>query len=151
MVRSYYRRGRADQRGNTLVLFPAAILIVLGLGALAVDSAVLFLAQRSLADVAATVANDSVAAVSTDAFYDPSGSSIELDEDRAELRARQVVEGAASDRSLEGVTCEVVVSGLRADVACQAIVRPLLAPFWPGLGAIQRITARDSAIAVMSR
>ena len=147
--RTPLRRFGRDQRGNTLVLFPAAILIVLGLGALAVDSAVLFLGQRRLADVAASVASDAVAAISTSAYYDPSGSSIELDPVRASRRAQQVVATISSDRSLEDVSCDVTVRGLRAEVVCEATVRPLLAPMWPGLGATQRITAHDSAQGVV--
>ena len=142
-------RLRHEQAGNTLVLFPAAILIVLGLGALAVDSAVLFLGQRRLADLAASVANDAVAAVSTEAFYDPQDGRIELDAARAERRADQLVAGWSSDRSLGSVRCDVTVAGLRADVACSATVRPLLAPMWPGFEAAQPISARDAAVAVM--
>ena len=132
------------------MLFPAAILIVLGLGALAVDSAVLFLGQRRLADLAASVANDAVAAVSTEAFYAPGGSSIELDRGRAERRAEQLVAAQPQDRSLESVSCDVAVAGLRAEVSCEATVRPLLAPMWPGLAPTQRVRARDAAVAVIA-
>ena len=146
---SFLRRIRREERANTLVLFPAALLIVLGLGALAVDSAVLFLGQRRLADLAASVANDAVAGLSAEAFYDPSGSSIELDQARAGRRAQQLVAAQSEDRSIEAVACHVKVDGLRADVECEAVVRPLLAPMWPGLAPTQRITARDAAIGVI--
>ena len=49
---------------------PAAVLIFLVLGALAVDAAAVFLAQRQLANAAVAAANDAVAAaVDADAFY----------------------------------------------------------------------------------
>lgn len=56
--------------GNSLVLMPVAVLVVLGLGTLAVDTAVLFRAEGELHDLAAGLANDVVAAaVDVDAFY----------------------------------------------------------------------------------
>ncbi len=48
--------------GSTLVLVPAATLIVVVLGALAIDLSQLFLAKRVLLDAAASVANDAVGA-----------------------------------------------------------------------------------------
>ncbi len=53
-----------------LVLMPAAVLVFLVLGALAVDAAAVFLAQRQLANAAVAAANDAVAvAVDVDDFY----------------------------------------------------------------------------------
>lgn len=45
-------------RGSVLLLFPAAFLIVLVLGAIAVDAGVVFMRQRELAAAAAAAAND---------------------------------------------------------------------------------------------
>jgi len=42
------------------VLFPVGVLILFGLGAVAIDSATVFLAQRRLADLSAAIANDAV-------------------------------------------------------------------------------------------
>ncbi len=59
-----------DERGSVLALMPAAVLIFLVLGALAVDAAAVFLAQRQLANAAVAAANDAVAAaVDVDSFY----------------------------------------------------------------------------------
>lgn len=46
------------ERGSVLLLFPAAFLIVLVLGAIAVDAGVVFLGQRELAAAAGAAAND---------------------------------------------------------------------------------------------
>ena len=46
------------QRGSTLLLFPAALLIVVALAAVTVDSAIAFMAQRELANATAAAAND---------------------------------------------------------------------------------------------
>jgi hypothetical protein len=55
------RRARPDDRGSVLLLFPAAFLIVLVLGAIAIDAAAAFLRQRELATAAAAAANDGIA------------------------------------------------------------------------------------------
>ena len=58
------------QSGSVLMLFPAAVLVVLILGAIAVDASVAFLAKRELNDASAALANDlAIEALSNDAFY----------------------------------------------------------------------------------
>ena len=65
------------QRGSVLLLFPAAVLIVLVLAAITVDSSIAFLAQRELANATAAAANDAAGlAVDSQAFYQ--GDRIEL-------------------------------------------------------------------------
>ena len=49
---------RARDRGSVLMLMPAAVLIVILLGSIAVDFAVVFLGQRDLGTAAAAAAND---------------------------------------------------------------------------------------------
>ena len=48
------------ERGSVLLLFPAAFMIVLVLGALSIDAAVVYLRQRDLASAAGAAANDAV-------------------------------------------------------------------------------------------
>lgn len=61
---------RNPERGSTLLLFPAAVLIMVALAAMAVDSSIAFLAQRELANATAAAANDAAAeAVSDSSFY----------------------------------------------------------------------------------
>ncbi len=68
----------ASEKGGVLLLFPAAVLIVVALAAVAVDSSIAFLAERELANATAAAANDAAAqAVSDRAFYE--GGRIELD------------------------------------------------------------------------
>ena len=47
-----------NERGSVLLLFPAAVLIVIVLSAITVDSSIAFLAQRELANATAAAAND---------------------------------------------------------------------------------------------
>lgn len=141
-----------EQPGNTLVLFPAAVLIVFGLGAVALDTATVFLGQRRLVDVAAAVANDAVAAVDVDAFFAQDGevAAVPLDRERAGARRDQIVARQSLDRSLSQLTCtiEALATGppARAEVTCTATVRPILAPLWPGAPHERTIRAREVAI-----
>jgi Flp pilus assembly protein TadG len=86
---------RRPERGSTLLLFPAAVLIMVALAAMTVDSAIAFLAQRELVNATAAAANDAATeALSDGAFYqsnriDLSGSAVE---DVAVARVRQLVD-----------------------------------------------------------
>lgn len=77
------------ERGSVLLLFPAALLIMVALAAMAVDSAVAFLAQRELVNATAAAANDAATeALSDQSFY--LGNRIEL--------SPSAVEAVAVDR-----------------------------------------------------
>jgi hypothetical protein len=66
--RSSGHGGRSD--GSVLALMPAVFLVLILLGALAVDSAVTYLGQRQLHDAMVAAASDSVAAALDDpSFY----------------------------------------------------------------------------------
>ena len=148
------RRCLRDEVGNTLVLFPAALLIVLGFGALALDSATVFLGQRRLVDVAAAVANDALSAVDPEVFFGqaPGAVQVPIDPLRAEQRLGAIVDAQVPDRSLEdlGCTFEALQPGppTRVVVRCTATVRPILAPVWPGAPAVRPIQAREVAVGV---
>jgi Flp pilus assembly protein TadG len=68
---------RRRERGSTLLLFPAALLIMVALAAMTVDSAIAFLAQRELVNATAAAANDAATeALSDRSFYE--GNRVEL-------------------------------------------------------------------------
>lgn len=144
-------RAVRDQRGNTLILMPVAVLIVLGLGALALDAATLFLGQRRLADLAAAVANDAIAGVDLDAFYDGATAGIALDPGRGRNRGDQLVTSQPQDRAFESVICtlEVGAGAAEATATCTGTVRPILAPF-SGVAPARTVTATETAIGVTS-
>ena len=74
------------QRGSTLLLFPAALLIMMALAAITVDSAIAFMAQRQLVNATAAAANDAATrALSDRAFYE--GDRIELTQSAVEAIA----------------------------------------------------------------
>ena len=65
------RLDRHGERGSTLLLFPAAMLIMVALAGMTVDSAIAFLAQRQLVQATAAAANDAATeALSDSSFYE---------------------------------------------------------------------------------
>jgi hypothetical protein len=99
-----------DERGSALLLFPAALLIMVALAAMAVDSSVAFLAQRELTNATAAAANDAATeALSDRSFYQ--GDRIEL--------SPSTVEAVAVDRVFE-----LVDRGRHHDLAVQAEAVP---------------------------
>jgi hypothetical protein len=129
------------------MLMPAAVLVVMVLGAIAVDSARLFLAQRELADAAAAAANDAVtAALSDDAFY-RAGGRLELDP----VHASRTVDDAVRARAPAGLAIDppsVTIAGRQICVALRATVTPLFAKAVPGAGRPRSVAARAAATAV---
>ncbi len=60
----------AGDRGTVLMLMPAAVLIIIVLGAFAVDATLVFLGEREVSNLASGLANDIAAAALDDpAFY----------------------------------------------------------------------------------
>ena len=97
-------RPRAE-RGSVLMLMPAAVLIMLLLGAIAVDSAIVYLGQRQAYNVAFDAANDAAGA-GFDLEVARTEGEIVYDSDRVEDLAAQAVAAAAID-GLELVSAEV--------------------------------------------
>ena len=106
---------RRDGRGSVVMLVPAGVLALLVLAAIAVDGAVVFLAQREVASAAAAAANDAATAVDESAFYGATGDVV-IDA----ARAAGVAQAAVAARSIRGVRIDgaarVVVDGRRVCV-----------------------------------
>lgn len=77
-------------RGSVLMLMPAAVLIVLLLGAIAVDSAIVYLGQRQAYNVAFDAANDAAGA-GFDAGIARESGEIVYSPDRVEAIAAEAV------------------------------------------------------------
>jgi hypothetical protein len=135
----------ASDRGSALMLMPAAVLIVLVLAAITVDTAVVHLARRDLLHAADAAANDAV--------------TYGLDEDRLRRgdgyrldhrRVHQAVHGALESRGLldrlaapPGVT---VIGDDRVVVVVRMQVEHVFARALPGAGTT-RVEVRSSATA----
>lgn len=112
-----------------LILMPAAVLIFLVLGALAVDSAAVFLAQRQLANAAVAAANDAVAAVDVDFYYGE--GSFRLDSARVQQVAEESVERSGLDH-LDAVMAVATVEGDVVEVTITARVEHIFSGAVPG-------------------
>ena len=92
-----------------LLLFPAAVLIVLVLAAITVDSSIAFLAQRELANATAAAANDAAGrSVDGHAFYQ--GDRLELDPSAVEAVAAERVRLAIDETRHQGLEVRVSAS-----------------------------------------
>lgn len=137
------------ERGSALMLMPAGVLIVLVLGALAADSAILFLGERELADLTAAAANDAAtAAISEASFYEC--GRLELDEERAYAVAATVAAARVSDAvTLTGFDIDVRndLDPPAVSVAAAGTVRLVFTPSPTGTTRVRPVEARSVAVA----
>ncbi len=136
-----------DEEANVLALVPAAVVIVLGLAALVLDGALLYLGERRVADLAAAAATDATGYLVEEAFYGEQGR-VQLDQAAGQSRAEMLAASLGEDRGFEDVSCQIVVDEAAVVARCRAVVRPVLAPFWPGLGSEVRVSAEERAVAL---
>ena len=147
-------RRRRPERGSVLLLVPAAVLVLFVLGAIAVDFAIAFMAQRELTSAAAAAANDAATAAMSDAaFYegggDPSAGpgTIEIDDEAA----RRFVDQALTVRRPRGVTdvtTAVEAPGRQVCVTLTGRVEYVFAKAVPGGPRGTTVTGRAVATAV---
>jgi len=129
------------ESGSAMILMPAAVLIMVVLGALAVDSAIAFLGEREVANAAAAAANDAAgAAIDLDEFY--TSGAIVLSPERAQQVATASVNATAPD-FLDAVDVDVSVSpaGDAVEVTVTATVRYIFAPALPGASPTVQVQA----------
>ncbi len=141
MLKALRSRGsRSGERGTVLLLFPAAILIVLLLGSIAVDFSLIHLRHQEVEDLAASAANDAAHALSNEALYD--GGTIAL----TAQRAAEAVVRTVAIRGFDGVVIDRVdVTADAVTVSLHLDVEYLLAPVVPGAGTGQRVTGTATA------
>lgn len=134
-----------DERGSALMLMPACVVVVLVLASIAVDMALVHLRQRQAFDVAASAANDAVAA-----GVDPTlvrQGSYTLDP----IRVRRLVERTVAASDIAGSLAsppEVVVLTDTVEVALSVDADYLFSGVVPGAADGTVVTATASATAV---
>ncbi len=136
---------RRAERASVLMLMPAAVLIVLLLGAIAFDLSLVFLRQRQASSMVADVANDvATAALDEQAFR--AAGRFELDAARADALGRTLV--AASDLGAEVLEVEVALVG-PASVSVRVVVDVdyVFAKAIPGAADGTTVTATATAVA----
>lgn len=113
-----------------MLLFPAALLVLLALGLTVMQSAVTFLAQRELSVVSEAVATRVVAAVDVHRFLAGDGE-IALDVDLASDGIDSIVRRAEQDPLFADVICAPPrVDGLEVTVSCGARLADHFGPRW---------------------
>lgn len=108
------RRARlAAEDGNTLLMMPAAILVMVVLAAVAIDFAVMYTAQREAATAADGVARAATGAVDEQRLFDDGVYVIDLG--RADAAAAAVLAARPADDGLQ-LRCGVPRHGATPDV-----------------------------------
>ena len=134
--------GRPADRGSVLMLVPAGVLVLFVLGAIAVDFAVAFQAQRALSATAAALANDAATvALSEERLY---AGAVVLDEAAAGEMVREALEGRAP-RGVRDVRWSVTTRGDQVCVTLTGRVAYVFSRAVPG--APQEAAVRGRAVA----
>ncbi len=133
--------------GSVLMLMPAAVLIVILLGSIAVDFAVVFLAQRDLGTAASAAANDAATYGLDEAAY-RRGDGYQFRQDQVATAVRAVLQsrGLCDNR----ITTTVRVDGITVIVAMERPVDYIFAKAIPGVNHSTRVAATERARAAGS-
>lgn len=129
-----------DDRGSTLLLFPVAVLVVVLLGAIAVDSAASFTAQRELVDAAQAAANDG-ATTGADLDQVRAGAGYHLDS----ARVAATVHESFAIHGLGDAQVDVRVVDGAVVVSARREVRRVFGRAIPGVAGSMVVTARATA------
>jgi Flp pilus assembly protein TadG len=130
------------ERGSALTLVPAGVLVLIVLGAVALDLSIAFLGERELANATAAAANDAASALDEDALR--AGDQLVLDPRRADIVARRSL--AARGRTPVDVDRVAVdVDGVRVTVRASGTVTYVFAKAVPGAPRRARVEAVSTA------
>ena len=147
-MRALTPRSARHQRGSVLMLMPAAILIVIVLGAIAVDLSVVLLGERDAASLATAAANDAATAALDETRFRERGE-FRLDEARARQIARSAITGSSTELADLDVDVRVVeVGGEPAvRVTVRGVVEYIFAKALPGVDTTVDVEASATAVA----
>jgi hypothetical protein len=125
---------------------PAAVLVFVVLGALAVDASLAFLAEREVANVAAAVANDAATqGIDTERFY--ATGDVVIDPERVRAVADAALLASGLDH-LTGLTIETDVVGTDVVVVrVRAMTRSLFSKVLPDGLEFREVAASAEATA----
>lgn len=135
-----------DESGSALLLVPAGILVMLILGAIVVDTAVVFLAEREAAAAASAAANDIATlavdegVLRTEGRYEVNPASLVDLEQIVRLTVNERLSGAFVDGSVQVSVVAVSPTALQVRVSGEA--RRLVGPFgWVGVAPTRTVSA----------
>ena len=138
------RATRSAESGSVLALVPAGFLVLILLGALAVDSAVAYLGQQQLRDALTAAANDAAGAAIDNSLFYRQGRVV-IDSSEAQHVVCQSV-AAQHFSQLHGVRVWVTTQGADISVQGRATVDAVFGRALPGFGA-RTVSARVDAVA----
>ena len=133
------------------MLVPAAVLVLVILGAIAVDVSVAFLGQRELTSAAAAAANDAATAIAKGRFYQGGGGGAAGDVVIDADQAARVVDEALVARAPRGVAVDGVRVDPSAGQVCVVLtgrVDYVFAKTIPGMADSAPVQGRATATAV---
>ncbi|WP_052665420.1 hypothetical protein [Nitriliruptor alkaliphilus] len=131
-----------SEDASVVLLLPAAVLVLLVLGAIAVDLALVQGGQRRLVDLAGSVATDAVGHVDVEgAFAGTAHVDLAAAQRHADRSAATLV---ATDARLRSASCLVAVADGGVRVTCRGTVDPVVGRGLPGNRA-REVTATDHA------
>lgn len=131
-----------SERGSSLMLMPAAVLVFVVLGAFCVDFAAVHLGQRELVTAAQGAANDAAGVGFDEAgFYD--GGAVTLDPARARRAAVASLAANAPDAEIVGFSVDV--GGATVEVELTLAVETVFAKALPGAPDTIEVTARATS------
>jgi Flp pilus assembly protein TadG len=139
-------RGKG-RRGSVLALVPAAVLVLVLLGAIAVDFAAVFLAQRQLADATSAAANDAAGAALSDAAFYQGGGRLAVDPVKAATVVCNTLT-AQLDARIHLRSVELAVGTRWVHVRASATVDHVIARSVPGVAHSAGVTAAAAAVAL---
>jgi hypothetical protein len=131
------------------MLVPAGVLVLVVLGAIAVDFAGVFLAQRQLADVTAAAANDAATAALSDQAYYGADGRLAVDPATAAAVVCTAVQ-AQVDARLRLQAIGIAVGTRWVHVRAVAQVDHVVARAVPGVAHQATVSAAGSAVALAS-
>lgn len=141
------RRPTADDRGSVLMLVPAGVLVLVILGSIAIDSAVILLAQRDLSNRTAATAGDIAnSAIDDEGFYAPT-ATVGLDARKAAAYVRLVFAPGRRPATYRRWDGDVAVEGRTVTVVATAEVDLIFAKAIPGATGSTTVRARSVATA----
>lgn len=135
---------RGGERGSVLALAPAGFLVLILLGAIAVDSAVAYQAQAQLHDALSAAANDAVAAgVDSSAFYQH--GAVELNQAAVASAVCRAVD-AQGLSSFHRLRIDVASSGTAVRLTGSATVDAVFGRAVPGFGTRSVSSTADAVL-----
>lgn len=141
---------RVEQRheGSVLMLVPAGVLVLLVLASIAIDSAIVLMADRELSNRTAAAANDIAAAgVDDGTFY--GGRGVALGGRQAAAYLRLAFADAHRPAGFRSWDADASASGTTVTVTASAEVDLLFAKALPGVAHTATVSARSVASAVV--